>query len=52
MQLNELKTFEDLFTALIPHIPRFTLMSLTHISHACARGAWYNEELMDIIIKR
>ncbi|XP_012223331.1 FAST kinase domain-containing protein 5, mitochondrial [Linepithema humile] len=52
MQLTELKTFEDLCTALIPHLPRFTLMSLTHISHACARGSWYDKELMDIIITR
>lgn len=52
MQLTAIPTFMDLLNVLAPHEPRFTLMSLIHIAHACARVMLYDKELIDRIIKR
>ncbi|KMQ93667.1 fast kinase domain-containing protein 5 [Lasius niger] len=52
MKLNTIPMLQELVTALTPHEPRFTLMSLTHIAHACARVALYDKEFMDRMIRR
>ncbi|XP_029171073.1 uncharacterized protein LOC114940524 isoform X2 [Nylanderia fulva] len=52
MQLTAIPTLQELVKALTPHEPRFTLMSLTHVAHACARVALYDEEFIDRLIKR
>ncbi|EZA53791.1 hypothetical protein DMN91_012094 [Ooceraea biroi] len=52
MQLTEIPLLQELLSSLIPQVPRFKLMTLTHVAHACAKVALVNEELMDKIIKR
>lgn len=52
MQLTAMSMLHELVKVLTPHEPRFTLMSLTHIAHACARVALYDEEFMNRIIRR
>lgn len=52
MQLMAIPTLQELLKALTPQEPRFTLMSLTHIAHACAKVALYDKELIDRIIAR
>lgn len=52
MQLTVIPTFQELLKAVIPHEPRFTLMSLTHIAQACGKVSLYNKELIDRIIRR
>lgn len=52
MQLQTIPTFHKLLKVLAQHVSRFTLMSLTHIAHASARVALYDEDLINEIIKR
>ncbi|KAL6438043.1 hypothetical protein ACFW04_004361 [Cataglyphis niger] len=52
MQLTAIPTFQELLKAVMPHEPRFTLMSLTHIAHAFGKVALYDEEFIDRIIRR
>lgn len=52
MQLTEIALLQELLQSVMPHVPRFQLMTLTHIAHACAKVSVLNEELMDKMIQR
>lgn len=52
MQLTEINTLVTFLDAMKSHERRFTLMTLTHIAHACARVALYDKEFMDRLAKR
>lgn len=52
MQLTQIPTLQELLKVLAPHTSRFTLMSLIHIAHACAKVALYDKEIIDKIIER